>query len=403
MMTKQAFKELVRKYSDGTDTVALSDDKVVELGIAHRDLPKADRNWSEFASMIGWKSGGESLRNFVLRRLKDKGMISKPVDLNNEDSLVKKRAELYKERQQVRDEWSTYNRMMREDARIETFKEAIQDAAKTLTPFKKVNYKSKCAGQECTEAIAMLSDLHIGVEFNDFCNVYNLDVAKQRVSKYVDDIKKYCKLHKVKRLNIVNLGDLISGIIHTTIRLEQEFDVVKQIMEAGELLGGVLFELQDAAPEVIYRSCTDNHSRAIANKNEAIEKENFFQLIDWYAKLRVKDTNIQFVNDGLNSEIGKFNLINGKKVMFAHGHNDNPNRIFQSFIGATEEYIHYVLLGHYHCEKVKNFQNMRVFINGSIVGTDDYAASKRLYTKPSQMLLVFDGDNVIHYSINLSI
>ena len=89
--------------------------------------------------------------------------------------------------------------------------------------------------------------------------------------------------------------------------------------------------------------------------------------------------------------------------MFAHGHNDNPNRIFQSFIGATEEYIHYVLLGHYHNEKVKNFQNMRVFINGSIVGTDDYAASKRLYTKPSQMLLVFDADNVIHYSINLDI
>ena len=46
---------------------------------------------------------------------------------------------------------------------------------------------------------------------------------------------------------------------------------------------------------------------------------------------------------------------------------------------------------------------MRVFCNGSIVGTDDYAASKRLYTKPSQMLLVFDGDNVVHYSINLDI
>ena len=400
-MNKESFKELVRKYSDGHNVLA--DEQVVELGIAHRDLPKADRNWSEFAKMIGWESGGESLRNFVLRRLKDKGMISHPVDLNNEDSLVKKRAELYKERQQVRDEWATYNRMMREDARIETFKEAIKDAAKTLTPFKRVMYKYTGTEGEYAEAIAMLSDLHIGVEFDDFCNKYNYEIAQARVSKYVDDVKRYCKLHKVRRLNIVNLGDLISGIIHTTIRLEQEFDVVQQIMKAGELLAGVLNALQDAAPTVIYRSCTDNHSRAIANKNEAIEKENFFQLIDWYVEERVKDTNIEFAHDGLNAEIGKFNLMNGKKVMFAHGHNDNPNRIFQSFIGATEEYVHYVLLGHYHCEKVKNFQNMRVFINGSIVGTDDYAASKRLYTKPSQMLLVFDRDNVIHYSINLSI
>ena len=397
MMTKEKFVELVNsKCKD-----KLTRDDILEIGIAHRELPKSERSWAVVAKMINWNGSGESLRSFVLRGLKDRNMISSPLDLNSEDSLVQKRAELYKEKQQVRDEWSTYNRMMREDARIETFKESIQNVAKSLVPFKKVKYSGKkCAD---VEAIALLSDLHIGVEFDDFCNTYNLEVAKKRVSKFVDDVRKYCTLHKVKRLNVVNLGDLISGIIHTTIRLEQEFDVISQIMNASEILAGVLNELQDVAPEVIYRSCTDNHSRAIANKNEAIEKENYYRLIDWYVEERLKHTNIKFVNDNLSKEIGKFELLNGKKVMFAHGHNDNPNRIFQSFIGATEEYIHYVLLGHYHNEKVKNFQNMRVFINGSIVGTDDYAASKRLYTKPSQMLLVFDADNVIHYSINLDI
>lgn len=397
-MTKETLIELVnKKLSNGK----LSKDDAYEIGVAHRELPKAERNWSWLAELIHWEGTGESLRNFVLRRLKAEGLVESPVDLNNEDSLVKRRAELFKERQQVRDEWTTYNRMMREDARIDTFKEAIQDAAKNLQPFKKVSYVGNSYSD--TEAIALLSDLHIGVEFSDFCNTYNLEVAKQRVSKYIADVRKYCKLHKVKRLNVVNLGDLISGIIHTTIRLEQEFDVIDQIMNASEILAGVLNELQDAAPEVIYRSCTDNHSRAIANKSEAVEKENFYRLIDWYVQERLKDTRIIFKNDNLSKEIGKFDLLNGKKVMFSHGHNDVPNKIFQSFIGATEEYIHYVLLGHYHNEKVKNFQNMRVFINGSIVGTDDYAASKRLYTKPSQMLLVFDDDNVVHYSINLDI
>ena len=397
-MTKETLIELVnKKLSNGK----LSKDDAYEIGVAHRELPKAERNWSWLAELIHWEGTGESLRNFVLRRLKAEGLVESPVDLNNEDSLVKRRAELFKERQQVRDEWTTYNRMMREDARIDTFKEAIQDAAKNLQPFKKVSYVGNSYSD--TEAIALLSDLHIGVEFSDFCNTYNLEVAKQRVSKYIADVRKYCKLHKVKRLNIVNLGDLISGIIHTTIRLEQEFDVIDQIMNASEILAGILNSLQDVAPEVFYRSCTDNHSRAIANKHEAIEKENYYRLIDWYIQERLKNTNIVFKNDNLSNEIGKFDLLNGKKVMFSHGHNDVPNKIFQSFIGATEEYIHYVLLGHYHNEKVKNFQNMRVFINGSIVGTDDYAASKRLYTKPSQMLLVFDDDNVVHYSINLDI
>lgn len=398
MITKE---DIIKLVDDKLAKGGLSIEDYFEIGVAHRGLPKADKNWSWLADLTKWNGSGESYRNFVLRRLKADGLVDSPVDLNSEDSLVEKRAALYKERQQVRDEWSTYNRMMREDARIETFKEAIQDAAKTLKPFKKVPYVGNSNSD--TEAIALFSDLHIGVNFSDFCNTYNLEVAKRRVSKYIDDVKKYCKANKVRRLDIVNLGDLISGIIHTTIRLEQEFDVIDQIMNAAEILAGTLSELQNVAPEVIYRSCTDNHSRAIANKNEAIEKENYYRLIDWYVQERLKDTDIIFTNDNLSKEIGKFELLNGKKVMFAHGHNDNPNRIFQSFIGATEEYVHYVLLGHYHNEKVKNFQNMRVFINGSIVGTDDYAASKRLYTKPSQMLLVFDDDNVIHYSINLDI
>ena len=401
-MTKKELDALIEKKMTETNE-DLTEADILEIGIAHRQLLKAERNWAELAKKINWTQGGESLRNFVLRRLKNSGMIkaNNPVDLNNEDSLVKRRAELFKEKQQVRDEWTTLNRMMREDSRIDSLKEVITTAAKNLTPFKKVKYTGKkCAD---VEAIALFSDLHIGVEFNDFCNVFNLEVAKKRVSKYVDDVRKYCLLHKVKRLNVVNLGDMISGIIHTTIRLEQEFDVVEQIMKASEIISGVLNELQDVAPEVIYRSCTDNHARVIANKKEAIEKENFYRLIDWYVEERLKNTNIKFINDGLNYEIGKFELLNGKKVMFAHGHNDSTSKVFQNFIGATEEYIHYVLLGHYHQEKVKNFQNMRVFCNGSIVGTDDYAASKRYYTKPSQMLLVFDEDNVIHYSINLDI
>lgn len=398
MMTSEKFTNLVKTRLKEKNN-NLDETDIVDIGIAHRELPKAERSWSKVANMINWTGSGESLRCFVLRRLKEKDMI-----LSNEETdenIAKKKALLYRERQQVRDEWSTYHRMMREDARIETLKETIKDSAKRLEPFRKSSYKGPKTYD--VEAIAMISDLHIGVEFEDFCNKYNLDIAKARVSKLVDDIKRYCSLHKVRRLNVVNLGDLISGLIHTTIRLEQEFDVIDQVMNASEILAGILYELQDVAPEVIYRSCTDNHSRAVANKNEAVEKENFYRLIDWYVEERLKNTSIKFVNDNLSKEIGKFELLNGKKVMFAHGHNDNTNKVFQSFIGATEEYIHYALLGHYHCEKVKNYQNMRVFINGSIVGTDDYAATKRLYTKPSQMLLVFDRDNVIHYSINLDI
>lgn len=398
-MTREDLEILIKdKKAKGE----LTKDDLYDIGVAHRELPRQDRGWQWLLSLTGGFQSPEAYRSYVLRRLKDNGLVESPTDLNDEDSLVQKRQELFKARQQVRDEWTTYNRMMREDARIDTLKEAIAQSASKLQPFKKVSYEGNA--KPCnTEAILLLSDLHIGVKFDSFCNKYDLEIAKKRVSKLIDDTKRYCRLHNVYRLNITNLGDLISGVIHVTLRLEQEFDVIDQIMNAAEIVAGMLNELQDVAPEVIYRSCTDNHSRAIANKNEAIEKENFYRLIDWYIQERLKGSSIIFKDDNLSKEIGKFELLNGKKVMFAHGHNDNVNKVFQNYIGATEEYIHYVLLGHFHRERVKNLQNLKIFVNGSIVGTDEYAATKRLYTKPSQMLLVFDRDNVVHYSINLDV
>ena len=95
--------------------------------------------------------------------------------------------------------------------------------------------------------------------------------------------------------------------------------------------------------------------------------------------------------------------MNGKKIVFAHGHEDSINRSFQAFIGAKREFIDYALLGHYHSAKMKSFNDFTVFVNGSIVGTEEYALSRRLFTKPQQVLLIFDDDNVINTTINLNI
>ena len=139
------------------------------------------------------------------------------------------------------------------------------------------------------------------------------------------------------------------------------------------------------------------------NLKEAIETENFSLIIDWYIKLRLKLSNstIQFIDDNLDKGIGKFELLNGKKIMFAHGHLDSTITAMQHFMGATEEFIHYVLLAHEHSEKVKVYQNVKVITNGSLIGTETYALSKRLFNKPTQTLLIFDDDNVMNISIGL--
>ena len=51
--------------------------------------------------------------------------------------------------------------------------------------------------------------------------------------------------------------------------------------------------------------------------------------------------------------------------------------------------------------KLKEFQGCRVIVSGSIVGTEQYAFSKRLFSKASQTLLIFEDENLIDIKINL--
>lgn len=408
-MTKQEFLKYVKDFKK--EPGEFTKDEIYQIGVEHKKLLKEDKSWEEVVNLVGWNGSGEKLRNFVNSRMKREGILptnknvlsEKTIEEVNDDDLSLIKEELIKERIKTRDEWNAYRRFLREDARLETFKDLLKDSISKLEELPKVKYVPSINRPKSKEAILMLSDLHIGVKCENFYNTYNLEVAMERLDKLVEDTINYCKLTQVSKLIIVNLGDCIHGIIHLSARVEQEFDVVDQVTKASELLARTLNKLQKACPTIIYRSVVDNHSRFSPNKDESIESENMSRIIDWYLQERLRDTSIQFKFDNIDNSIGKFTLDNGKVVMFAHGHLDNLNQSFQHFVGATGEFVDYILLGHYHCEKVKSYQGARVFVNGSIVGTEQYALSKRLFSKPSQTLLVFDKDNLINISINLDI
>ena len=287
-------------------------------------------------------------------------------------------------------------------ARIADFKDFIVEKVAELPklPKMKVTF-GKSVKTAQNEAILNFSDLHMGGEFKNSYNSYNYNTAVERVTKLTEEVIKYCKEFNVRRLNILNLGDCISGAIHETLRYEQQIDVVSQTMKAAELVADMLNNLQVAAPEITYRSVSDNHSRITPDKTKSIEIENFSRVIDWFIKERLKDTKIKFIDDNLDYGIGKFNLMNGKRVMFAHGHQDNKHSVVQDFTAVAREIPDYIILAHYHSSAEKTFNSTKVFVNGSIIGCDSYAYGKRLFGEPEQKLLIFNDNNVVDININL--
>lgn len=408
-MTKTEFYEYIKSF--GKNPGEYTDDEIYDICVAHKDLISG-KSWREVVDLLGVDKSPDALRSWTFRRQEADGTarkntmclsdktVSELTGEEFEDTVQTKLDELYVEKQKVRDSYNAYRRTLREEARVQSMMDSITTAIASLDKLPRVAQATYKPSDK--EAVLLLSDLHIGVECNNYYNTYNTDVAANRLATLAAKTVSYCKTNAIKKLNILNLGDMIHGLIHTSARLEQELDVTEQIMVASELLAEFLNIMQKAAPEVTYRSVTDNHSRAIANLKEHIEKENFCKLIDWFLAERLKDTNIEFINDNIDDGIGMFTLDCGKTVMFSHGHQDSLNQSMQNYIGLTKEWVDYILLAHYHNPKCKEFQGCTVVVNGSIVGTEQYAFSKRLFSEPSQTLLVFDDEDTQNIKISLN-
>lgn len=402
MMNRQMIKNRVAELSNN-GARRLSKSEFVEIGILHRDLPRGERSWEWLADLTGWYGTAEAYRALVKNTLKKEGYfeISGPInDSTEESSIVEKREMLFKERQKLRDERTAYNRFMRSDVRVDELKESIVLSVKELTSLPKFNVTVSKKNKSNCEGILMLSDWHIGQESNNFYNVYNVEVAKERVEKIVDNAIDYCNKFNVDTLHVLNLGDLIEGIINTNARIEQTNDAVSQLMMATELFAQALNKLQAFIPHVTYRSVTDNHSRAVQNKHESIAKENFNRLTDWYLEERLKGTSVVFMKDNLDIGLGRFTLKNGMKVAFMHGHEDSKGKVLQNLVGATHEWTDIVCMGHLHNPAEHVYQDMRLFINGSLCGTGPYALTNRLFTKPSQKMIIVDAENFVNLDIS---
>lgn len=377
-------------------------EELYEIGTLHKSLPQNQKSWKDLINKVGYNGTVSGYRSFVNREQRRRGVL----ELADKDEILTDNSafeQLYKEKTQIRDIYNAYRAALREDSRNIRFKEELIASVQKLP---KINFsKAEVVESSCaSEAVLLFSDLHLGVNCKNFYNTYNYEVALLRVQKLVADTAEYCKRNNVQRLHVLNLGDLIHGLIHTTARIEAERTVSDQVMLAAEIVANMLAQLDvQTGANIYYRSCTDNHSRMIASKDQNLESENFSKLIDWYLEARLKGSKIKMINDNIDDSLGKFTLKNGKTIMFAHGHLENVNKCVDAFAGATKQFIDYVCLSHFHSSKEKSYNGSKVFVNGSIVGTEQYALSRRLFGPAEQKLIIFDRDNVLDLNINLQI
>lgn len=369
------------------------------------DIKKEERpddlDWGDIVELLGLDLNKDSLRKSqdtifggiaVYKKMKDKELISKPSDYQQEVQIQLQ--ELKKERIRLSDERAALNRRLRNEARKESMHDLITECAQSLkTEDNKI--KPVCVEEEFEKAaILTLSDFHFGLEINEFNNVYNADVFYQRLNKILGKTIEYIQLNKVRTLYVLGLGDYMSGIIHTTTRIENRENIVQQVIKVSEALSQMLTELSKFV-EIYYYDVTDNHGRVFPNKDDWENEDNFSLFVRWYLDARFKDNEyIHIMQNTYSNEIGAVEIF-GRNYAFTHGHRDKISNIVQNLSLMTKKFYDAIFMAHCHHYEANEIHGTYVYMNGTLSGTDMYANNERKTSNPSQNLFILNSNDGI--------
>lgn len=312
------------------------------------------------------------------------------------------RQELKKERYRLADERAALNKRLREDARLEDRLDRIE--AKLLLSgekeYKVHSHLVKTKGD--SDLLVLLGDLHIGQSFDSFLGKYNVDVAKERLEKYLAEIKSIKETHNAENCFVSLQGDLISGSIHKSVQVANSENVIDQIKIVSELLTSFVFELSKMFNTVRVSSVSGNHSR-LDRKEDAMKDERMDDIPIWYMKAKLSSLdNIEFEIEYDNT----FSTMNIRDKMYVHLHGDydsfdkNGLSNLMLMLGWIPDVVTY---GHKHYPAYYYIGDTQIIQNGSLAGAgDDYTIEKRLSGRASQTVLVCTDEGVIaHYPVML--
>lgn len=326
------------------------------------------------------------------------------------DSIISeldaKQAELKKERQRFFDQRREFNKILTTVGRQEHLYERLAEAAESLN---KTVGGFLYSNDECTlkqppvaservcstsEAVLVFSDWHYGMTAENIFNTYNTKICKERVANIVNQAVERLLIHSCRTLHILVLGDLFHGAIHTSARVASEELVCDQIMQVSEILARSILELSKYVDNVVVHMTYGNHARTVQNKKENIHRDNMERLVPWWLEQRFSNHgSIKVANDE-QTEIGEFifTTVCGHGICASHGDLDSvktaPRLLSTLFQKKTGKDIEYIILGDKHHTETFEELGVTASICGSLCGVDDYANDKRLYSNPSQMLLI---------------
>lgn len=363
----------------------------------HED-PNDDVTWDDIVDFYNGATGEsvskDTIRKgaFLLQKFSRENWLRPPGDETGV-CYDSKRLELEKAAVKLRDERNELSRIQRELARresmIDLVREGIRQEIKPLPGWRPVDIV-----ESDSSLIVHVTDLHCGIEIDNYFNAYNEDIMRRRLVQYLDKVSEIQQKHNASECYVLLGGDLLSGLIHATLRLENNMDIIKQLKTVSTALAEFVAHLSGIFARVEVYSVPGNHSRVSPKKEDNLKGENFDILVPFIMKAILKEyQNVTIHDENIEESVAMF-AVRGQKVFGVHGDKDSIESVVQRLTMVWGMKPDIVLAGHRHKNGMTTVYDSRVYESGSLSGPDSYCMDRRLRTRPEQTVLVVTEDGV---------
>lgn len=383
-----------------------------------KDAGILTENWPEIAAFLNktfredetqyYDSSAyrKKYRNFVTAY---EGIFSKERFTDEEmTTIIEQKRELEKAKIKLRDERLDYQKTVREEARKESMVDLVRRVfTETVTPFDYTHSHTIYRGCD-DELVICLSDLHAGIVCDNYWNQFNTNILRERLHKYLDEIRDIQHTHLCRKCYVVLGGDNVSGLIHANLRLQNNENVVKQLKIASEYIGNFVKELvdMDMFEEIEVRSVAGNHSRMSQNKEEHLKGEELDELIPFYLNLMFANIDMVkiYEESPIDSTINSFTTSGGKLFYIVHGDKDSVSKVVSDLTLMVGKKPDGIIMGHRHHNAFDSAHNVKVIQCGCVVGTDTHCVDNRISGEPEQCVFITNKNRTVRclYDIGLN-
>lgn len=318
-------------------------------------------------------------------------------DLKNKsvDELVNETLERKKERYFIQLQEAEITKMKQELSayrkRDYFYDKVLKGMSVPITP---LNFNIMTETSRITEALLNFADWHTGLKVENYWNKYSLAIQRQYIEEIVSKCILFIDRHQVKQLHVMNLGDLLHGIIHTSTRIVAEVDVIEQFRITWQLISQVLTKLAQYVEVVYFYSTYGNHSRITENKTDALDRENLELLLPDILRANLQNIkNIVFTNNEFDDQILVAKPC-GHVVFGVHGDRDRNEKVASNLSMMLPLKPKAIFTAHTHHKEVLEVHKIDVIVSRALCGVDDFAKDIRSTSKAGQSLYIFNPESM---------